>query len=68
LEDTMASFSPINALRRVLFPALGFPNMLTNPDFTLFNLLTGKNRLLKLFGSKDVGLYICNPHREVEQR
>ena len=33
--DTMASFSPIKALRRVLFPAFGRPNMFTNPDFIM---------------------------------
>ena len=31
--ETIASFSPIRALSKVLLPALGFPNMLTNPDF-----------------------------------
>jgi hypothetical protein len=34
LEETIASFSPINVLSNVLLPALGFPNMLTNPTFT----------------------------------
>ena len=33
LGDTIASFSPINALSKVLFPALGLPKILTNPVF-----------------------------------
>ncbi len=33
LGDTMASFSPINALSKVLLPALGFPNIFTKPTF-----------------------------------
>ena len=32
-DETIASFSPIRALSKVLFPALGFPNMFTKPDF-----------------------------------
>jgi hypothetical protein len=43
LEETMASFSPIKALSNVLLPALGLPNMLTNPDF----ILNGKFRAKK---------------------
>src|ERR1035441_1169239 len=33
LAVTMATFSPINALSSVLFPALGRPRIATNPDF-----------------------------------
>src|ERR1700742_3528265 len=33
LGETMASFSPMRALSRVDFPALGLPNMETNPTF-----------------------------------
>lgn len=33
LAETMATFSPVRALSSVLFPALGRPNMATNPDF-----------------------------------
>ena len=34
LAVTMATFSPVRALRRVLLPTLGRPRMATNPDFT----------------------------------
>jgi hypothetical protein len=32
-DETIAIFSPINALSKVLLPALGLPNMFTNPAF-----------------------------------
>ena len=31
--ETIANFSPIMALRSVLFPAFGFPKIFTNPTF-----------------------------------
>ena len=33
LCDTIAIFSPISVLSKVLLPALGLPNMFTKPDF-----------------------------------
>ena len=48
LGDTMASFSPIRAFNRVLLPAFGLPNMLTNPDFTIVKISTGKISGLKI--------------------
>jgi hypothetical protein len=35
LWETIASFSPINAFKRVLLPALGLPKIFTNPDFII---------------------------------
>src|SRR5579859_7118153 len=41
--DTIASFSPMRALSRVLFPALGLPNMETNPDFMVYMPKTARH-------------------------
>ena len=36
LAVTIATFSPVRALSRVLLPTLGRPRMATNPDFTRY--------------------------------
>src|SRR5437764_14933218 len=58
LEETIASFSPISALSRVLFPALGLPNMLTNPDFKLLKIGGGKIRGLICLAGKMLAVYL----------